>query len=145
MSCWTHITACLSVDTSIIDKKPALKRKVKEYLKDAPVITGSEADADVFVNIQTGHNFSTNRDCDHCKWKDTLRDVTIDGEEYTECDAPNRYNCWGEYQTCIVISIQGDLRDRTKEQTQKEFDAFLKYIEKEYWVRDYSINIEGDC
>ena len=145
MSCWTHITACLSVETGIIAKKPELKRKVKQYLKNAPKITGSEADADVFVNIQSGHNFYTSRNCERCVYKDTLRDIKVDGEDWTECDAPTGHKCSAEYQTCIVISIQGDLRDRMKDETQKEFDAFLKYIEKEYWVRDYSVNIEGDC
>lgn len=51
MSCWTHITACFSVETGIIDKKPALKRKLKELFKDAPKITGSERNVSVFINI----------------------------------------------------------------------------------------------
>ena len=144
MSHWTHITACLSIETSIIAKKPELKRKIKEYLKDAPEITGSEANANVFLNIQSGHNFYTSHDCERCKWKDTIIEYTEDGEDYVKCDAPNRYNCSSEYQTCVVISIQGDLRDREKEQTQNEFEKFLEYIQKKYYVRDYSINIEGE-
>lgn len=145
MSCWTHITACLSVETGVIAKRLELKRKLKEYIAKAPKITGSERDADVFINIKTGYNFWTSRDCEHCKYSSTLHDVTIDGEEYSECDAPNKHNCSAEYQTHVVISVQGDLRDRTKEQTQTEWDEFLKYIEAENFVRDYTINIEGDC
>ena len=145
MSCWTHITACLSVDTGIVAKKPELKRKVKEFLKNAPEITGSEGPADIFVNIQGGHNFSTTHDCERCEYKDSLHDVVDnDGKEYQECDAPENHNCFTEYQTCIVISIQGDLRDRMKDQTQKEFDNFMKYLTTKFYVRDYSLNIGGE-
>ena len=71
--------------------------------------------------------------------------VTIDGKEIEECDAPEDYDCSADYQTCVVISIQGDLRDRTKEETQKEFNEFMKYITTKCYIRDYSVNIEGDC
>lgn len=141
---WTHITACLSVDTSIIEKKPEMRKQIKEFLKSAPKITGSERDVDIFVNIQSGYNFSTSHDCEHCEYRSTLRDVIEDGKEYQECDAPDGHDCSAKYQTCVVISIQGDLRDRTVTQTKEEFDAFLKYIESDYYVRDYSVNIEGD-
>lgn len=58
-------------------------------------------------------------------------------------DGPDDFECPdGEYQTCILISIQGDLRDRLPEQTQEEFNTFLKFIEEKYYVRDYSVNIE---
>ena len=119
--------------------------KVKEFLKNAPEITGSEGPADIFVNIQGGHNFSTTHDCERCEYKDSLHDVVDnDGKEYQECDAPENHNCFTEYQTCIVISIQGDLRDRMKDQTQKEFDNFMKYLTTKFYVRDYSLNIGGE-
>lgn len=145
MSCWTHITACLSVETGIIEKQRELIKAVKNYIyaKTAPKITGSEHDVDFFVNIPSGHNFYTSRDCSHCKYNDTI--TWIAKGEFT-CEAPNEYKCkGGEYQTCVVISIQGDLRDRTKDETQAEFDKFLEYIKKKFLVRDYSVNIEADC
>lgn len=145
MSEWTHITACLSVETGIIENKQKLKRKLKSNISKAPKITGSERDADIFINIKTGHNFWTSKDCEHCDYASTLRDVVIHGTEYSECDAPDTHNCSAEYQTHVVISVQGDLRDRNKSQTTEEWNAFLKYIEENYFVRDYSVNIEGDC
>lgn len=111
MSCWTHITACFSVETGIVAKKPDVLKQVRSYLKNAPKITGSESDADIFVNIQKGYDL---------------------------------FGSDGKFQTRVVISIQGDLRDRMQEQTQKEFDEFLKYVEDKYYIRDYSVNIEGD-
>ena len=144
MSQWTHITACLSVETFIEEPKKELLKQVKTYLKNAPKITGSERDANIFINVVSGHNSWTNFDCEHCEYKNTLRDVIIDGQEYQECDAPEGHDCSGEYQSHIVISIQGDLRDRAKEDTEKEFQNFIEYIQQNYDIRDYSVNIEGE-
>lgn len=144
MSHWTHITACLSVETGIIETRKKLAKIVRDYLKKAPKITGSEKDADFYVNVQNGHNVWMGQDCEHCKYRETLRPVIIDGKEIEECDAPEDHDCSADYQTCVVISIQGDLRDRTKEETQKEFDEFIKYITTKCYIRDYSINIEGE-
>lgn len=144
MSCWTHITGCISIDTFKTMKRSNLKSEIKRCMKKAPKITGSEKNAEIFVNIPSGSSFWTSHDCDHCKYKDTSRTVTENGEEYEECDGPTNYDCSGEYQTRAVISIQGDLRDRMKDETEEEFNAFLEYVKKMYSIRDYSVNIEGD-
>lgn len=140
MSYWTHITSCMSVDTFIHSNN--ILTEVRDYIAHAPVITGSEQDAEVFVNLKAGHNFWTSRDCDGCKYKQVLE--SLDGDT-DACRTTKGHECRpGEYQSCVVITVQGDLRDRMKSQTQKEFDAFKKYIEKEYMIRDYSLNIESD-
>lgn len=144
MSCWTHITACLSVETEMLRKKPELKREIQKIIRQGPKITGSERNADIFVNIPSGYNWFVSHDCEHCKYKETLRTITIDGEEGQECDAPDNYNCSGEYQSCVVISIQGDLRDREFNRTKEEFEKFLEYVKDKFQVRDYTYNIEGE-
>ena len=145
MSMWTHITACMSVETGIVAKKPALKKQVKEYLDKAPKITGSEGPADVFVNIQSGYSFYTSYDCDRCKYKDSIIELKDEnGDDYMMCSAPDKHDCSAEYQTRVVISVQGDLRDRVKEETEKEFEEFKKYVEKLGYIRDYAVNIEGE-
>ena len=144
MSCWTHITACMSVETNIVEENTELMRRVTEYLRDAPKITGSEGPADVFVNIQSGFNLYMSHDCEHCEYKGTLKEVVIKGEEMTECDATDDHDCSAEYQTCVVISVQGDLRDSTTEQTQQEFNKFKDYVSNLGYIRDYALNIEGD-
>lgn len=144
MSHWTHITSCISIETGILNNKIGLKREIQKILRHAPKITGSESDADIFVNIPSGHNFFMSRDCEHCKYKDTIKHITKDGEEYLKCDAPRHYDCSSEYQTQAVISIQGDLRDRMPEETRKEFSNFLNYIKTYFSVRDYSLNIAED-
>ena len=145
MSMWTHITACMSVETGIVAKKPALKKQVKEYLDKAPKMTGSEGPADVFVNIQGGYSFYTSHDCDRCKYKDSIIELKDEnGDDYMMCSAPDKHDCSAEYQTRVVISVQGDLRDRVKEETEKEFEEFKKYVEKLGYIRDYAVNIEGE-
>ena len=145
MSMWTHITACMSVETGIVAKKPELKKRVKEYLDKAPKITGSEGPADVFVNIQGGYSFYTSHDCDRCKYRDSIIELKDEnGDDYTMCSAPDKHDCSAEYQTRVVISVQGDLRDRVKEETEKEFEEFKKYVEKLGYIRDYAVNIEGE-
>ena len=51
MSFWTHIVASIDVNTHI--ECDTLKRDVKKMLKAAPKITGSEGDAEVFVNVRS--------------------------------------------------------------------------------------------
>ena len=117
MSRWTHITSCMSVDTCIENKKH-IKKSIIDYINNAPKITGSESDAEVYVTLQRGYNISS--------WKQDKKDNFI------------------QYQSCIIISIQGDLRDKDGETTKEEFIDFLNYIKAKYIVRDYSINIEDE-
>ena len=117
MSRWTHITSCISVDTCEENKKN-VKKSIIDYINKAPKITGSEGDAEVYVTLQRGYNISS--------WKQ------------------NKNGDFLHYQSCIIISIQGDLRDKDGETTKKEFIEFLDYIKKMYLVRDYSINIEDE-
>ena len=143
MSMWTHITACLSVDTCWNKTRQEMRKELRSILKMAPKITGSERDADVFVNIQSGYNTSVSCDCAHCEYGSSV--LYSHSEEGWTCDGPKGYDCPdGKFQSCVVISIQGDLRDRMKEQTQREFDEFKEFIKTYFIIRDYSINIEGE-
>ena len=125
MSHWTHIVASLYIDTSIEDHE--IEKTTEKMLKKAPRITGSEGDADIFVNKLSGHNIWTGFDCTICQYKETAK---ITGEGLV-CGCPDDFHCpSGEYQTCVVITIAGDLRDRQKKQTQKEYQRFKKYVIK---------------
>ena len=144
MSCWTHITACLSVETDMLRKKPELKREIQKIIRQGPKITGSERNADIFVNVPSGYNWFISYDCEHCKYKETLRTITIDGKKGQECDGPENYDCSNEYQSDVVISIQGDLRDREFKDTKEEFENFLKYLQERFHIRNYTYKIEGE-
>ena len=97
MSRWTHIVAAIDVETYMTSH--TIGDDVRELLQWAPVITGSEEDADVFVNVLNGYNLSS--------WHDGV------------CD---------EYQTRVVITVIGDLRDKTGAETQDEWNEFLEFI-----------------
>lgn len=117
MSRWTHITSCMSVDTCVENRK-RIKKSIIDYIDKAPKITGSEGNAEIYIALQRGYNISS--------WK------------------KNKDNDFIHYQSCIIISIQGDLRDKDGETTKEEFINFLNYIKQKYIVRDYSINIEDE-
>ena len=124
MSHWTYIVAILEVDTYIQDKN--IKQIVENKLNNAPKITGSERCADIFVNVLSGHNWYISHDCDACEYKNTI--IYNENGSYI-CDADENYECpEGEYQTKVIISIVGNLRDRRKEETEKEYEEFYEYI-----------------
>lgn len=136
MSFWTHIVGVMHVET--YKEVDDIKAYVEEALKNAPEITGSEGSASVFVNPESGHNISTSCDCGRCEYFET-------GTEH-ECDPPKEYCCpYGEYQTRAVITIQGDLRDRMRSQTKKEWNKFHRYVAKElnWTIRLAACRIEG--
>lgn len=136
MSCWTHIVSTIDVDTHIADEN--IKEKVEKILENAPKITGSESDADIFVNKLNGHNIFTSADCQRCKYKDTI----IDGDDGFSCESEEDYTCpSGEYQTRVVITIMGDLRDRTKETTLREYKEFVKFIKQNWSIRNKTVKI----
>lgn len=140
MSAWTHIIAAIHVDTYIQDQN--IEKIVREMMANAPKITGSEGPADIFVNIPSGFNLSVSADCNSCKYKDTIEEA----EDCFTCDAEDDFICpMGEYQTRAVITIVGDLRDRLKETTEREYEAFLKFLENEcnFLIRNQSLEIEG--
>lgn len=155
MSRWTHVVGCLYVDTYKEEKD--IKSYIVKILENAPKITGSERDCDVFVNVLSGYNTSTNMDCEHCEYKDTI--VHLD-EGGFNCDAKEGYQCpEGKYQTCVAITIVGDLRDRDYYTTTKEIDKFIRYLQgagrgcdldhqsiivRDDWDGDYILTIKYD-
>jgi hypothetical protein len=116
-----------------------LKYLIESKLNNAPKITGSECDVEVFVNVLSGYNVYTSKDCNRCKYKDNKinnRDFICNSEESYECQS-------GEYQTRVLISIIGDLRDRNKNRTKIEYNKFKDYIKNtlNFYIRNESLSI----
>lgn len=124
MSYWTNIASTIVLETYIEDVN--IKERIEEVLKNAPKITGSERNADIFVNVLSGHNTSIEPDCNICDYRHTI----INGENGDfSCGADQDYKCPNsKYQTVVAISIVGALRDRFKKQTIKEYKKFIKYL-----------------
>lgn len=107
---WTHVTGCIYVDTMHNNKN--IKKYVERILKDAPLITGSEQNADIFINPLSGYNTS----------------VYNGGHiEY--------------FQTCAGITIVADLRDREMEKTQEEIVGFIDFIKDKFLILDTSLRL----
>lgn len=125
MSYWTHILGVIHADAYKMTDD--IKQYVEDALKDAPKITGSEQNASTLVNALPGHSRSTSCDCGRCEYGNTAQYFN-DG---FECNAPEEFVCpYGQYQTQIVITVQGDLRDRFRQRTKKEWNAFHRYVAK---------------
>ena len=88
-----------SIDVDTFIESHTIKEDVEKMLEKAPKITGSEGPADVFINVRSGSNISN-----------------MENDKYEE------------FQTLITITVVGDLRDRTKDQTEKEWQAFKDFI-----------------
>jgi len=112
MSSWTHIIATIDVETFIEDIE--IKTKVEDILKDAPKITGSEGNADIFVNILSDFNIS--------KWN-------FEKDKFDH------------FQSRVVITIMGDLRDREIKKTGKEYCKFYNFIKNKFWIRNSTYKI----
>lgn len=126
MSHWCSITACIYVDTNI--ESSNIKSIVEEKLKLAPKITGSEGDADVFVNVLSDYNIWKSADCENCPYKDTIIKY---GDGFFSCEPDVEYECKeAEYQTNICVSIVGSLRDKWAKETESEYKEFLDWISK---------------
>lgn len=125
MSWWTYIIGSIHVDT--LEERRDMKEYVETLLKNAPIISGSEGNADVFVNVLSGHSDYICPYCPQCPFFGGY-----DSDEYEICRKPKFVRCLEpevEYQSRIVITVVGDLRDRYKPQTQAEWKAFKKYVE----------------
>ncbi len=144
MSMWTHIVAAIHLDVWIEDHD--LKERVEKILKNAPKITGSERPADVFVNMLSGYSQYVSRDCKSCIYRHTRTSYKEGG---FDCKAPEGYICpENKYQTNIVITVVGNLRDRMKDRTQEEWEQFLEYVKDKLCSTDDDVlnvccNIEG--
>lgn len=140
MSYWTHIVGVMHIDT--YEEVDDVQKLVEEALKDAPQITGSEGPAAVFVNPEPGYCIHTSFDCRRCPYKDTVKHSAEFG---FKCDSPKGFECpSGEYQTRAIITVCGDLRDRMRAETRKEWNAFHRFVARElgYGIRIATCRIE---
>lgn len=117
MSKWTHITGAIHIDTFRELNKPELQEHIEGVLAKAPQITGSEGNAEFFVNVLGGYN--------------------------TYIFDPDLNEDTG-YQTDVVITINGDLRDREVVETLAETKAFLHYLKQNFTILNDAIAIEND-
>lgn len=112
MSLWTHVVGAIHANFYAESTEEAWDNALL-ILKDAPKVTGSEGDMQTFVHPLDGYNNSEYNNGEDRQW-----------------------------QTCMVVSLVGDLRDRTIEQTNQELKAFLDYVkDSPCFMRGLSVTV----
>lgn len=143
MSVWSSCNAIIYLYT--YKELPAFKELVSTALTNAPKITGREGDC-VYTAIDFVAGVSGGYPCTKCPIYNTRsnrRSKTscpgIDSPYITKKDIGNCFiqnldypiyrEITGYYDRCkIVVSDKHGLRDKTKEETKKEFNDFVKYL-----------------
>ena len=119
MSRWTHIAGALIVETFEEIPVESANAYFNDKLLNAPKITGSERDADLFLNVVPGYN--------SCTWNK-------DGTKVT-------------FQSKAVLTLAGSLRDRDQGTVLEELTKFANYIANDLgWMIEenaFTINDEG--
>ena len=112
MSLWTHVTGAIYVIMYSQSIAHTLNY-ARLMLANAPKVTGSEGDMQTYVNILNGYNYVEFENGAKRKW-----------------------------QTGVIISLVGDLRDRTIDQTKQELEIFLDYIkDNQCFMRSLSVSL----
>lgn len=112
MSLWTHVTGAIYVNMYSQSNEQTLNH-ARHMLANAPKVTGSEGDMQTYVNILNGYS-------------------------YVEFDNGIKR----KWQTGVIISLVGDLRDRTIEKTNQELKTFLDYIkDNQCFMRSLSVSV----
>lgn len=115
MSVWVRTLAVYEIDTWRGTNK--IKSIVRSTMKSAPQITGSDGNANIFINFPPGYDY--------------IRYAT-DGRLF-------------KYQTRFYITIIGDLRNCHKAGVRENLDQFEKFIISQGWeIRRKSIEIGED-
>lgn len=143
MSRWSYCNAIISIYT--YNDIPNFKELIDVVLKHAPKITGSEGDC-VYTAIDFLQGRACSFPCNKCPiFCDTVTKRTkkycpgINSGYLTKKDIQNcllnnldfkfKDPIMSYYDRCkIVISDMHGLRDKTKDETIKEFNDFIKYL-----------------
>lgn len=126
MSYWTHLTGIIKVDVSGRTNEEVMYI-VGTVIKHLPRVTGSERDMSVRYHLCEGYDCSSN--CDEFGNRSNL------GAGY--------YNSF-ETQTHVLITVDGNFRDRKMHETVREFNNFLCRLAKRLLVHTCAVCITDD-
>lgn len=125
MSYWTYVNGTITV--SPMGRTQAEKRYILETILDhLPFVTGSERDMNVYIVQKNGHNSSSS---------------------HTEFGEYGGYRKWKTLSTKIqreyILVVDGSLRDRTFDQTYREFQNWLCRLAKRISVEDVIVEVKA--
>lgn len=116
MSRWVHIRGVIRVDT--FTEIENIEKYIEKELAEAPKIHGSEGDARYYVNSE--EKFGVYNSSLICSSKTT------------------------QFQTCVTITVDGDLRDTEMEIVEEEYRAFLDYLYNKRWLIEENVCVIND-
>ena len=148
MSNWSYFNAIILV--SSYKELPDFEKTIESMIEQAPPITGSEGNCSIHV-VDYFRNVSTSMDCRRCPHLNLYYGLSFDDGSIDRKGCPgaplatarHRKMCIaGEYiGSCkIVITDNNGLRDKTKEETIKEFKDLIKYM-KSYRNKLFDITV----
>ena len=118
MSSWTHVKGVVEVDV------PGVTQAETRYVLDTvlahlPKVTGSESDMSVYVVQESGCN------CAMCTDEFGQFSNLLAGQS-----GGQGHSGWLEMQSCYMIVLDGDLRDKEFDETKRELMKFLCRLAK---------------
>ena len=131
MSQWAYVRGVVIV--SPMGRTQPEKRYILDtVLAHLPRVTGSEKDMDVYVIQKNGHDSSSS--CDEFG-------MNTDNLESIYGGKSNRG--WLNVQSQYILAVDGSLRDRTFEETKKEFVKWLCRLAKRVTVEEILVTVES--
>ena len=131
MSQWAYVRGTIIV--SPMGRTQPEKRYILDTILDhLPRVTGSEGDMDVYVIQKKGHNSSSS--CDEFGMNTNNLESVYGGKS-------NRG--WLNVQSLYVLVVDGSLRDRTFNETKKEFLKWLCRLAKRVTVEEILVTVES--
>lgn len=116
MSNWTYVNGTIEVST-LGRTQEEIEYILKTVLRHLPKVTGSEKDMNTYIIKKEGCNFSSN------------------------CDEFERTNHL-KIQENYIIVVNGSLRDRTLNETHKEFQKWICRLAKRVLVENVIVEIK---
>jgi len=128
MSIWSRVTGVIVAET--ISRSTAEAMYIAQtVVNHLPKIYGSEGCAKFYINALKGLNTSSNVD-----------------EFNKRSNLMQRENQWGlfEWQTKILITVEGSLRDASFQNTLRETTRMLSRLSSRLWVKSCLISVSSD-
>jgi len=133
MSYWTHITGTIAVEP--FGRTQAEKRYILDtVLEHLPLVTGSERNMEVYVVQPNGTTSSSS--CD--EFGERTNNL-VD----TYGDKSRRYG-WLRTQRGYLLTISSNFRDRTFDETHREFVKWLTRLAKRVNVVDICVKLSDE-
>lgn len=103
--------------------------KAQTVVNHLPRITGSEGGVEYYLNLVNGQNFSS----------------SVDEFDRFSNLYNSRYSRSFETQTCVLIAMDGSLRDREFKQTLFETTKALSRLASRLWIDSCFVSVRGDA